>query len=115
MSFATDMQKAFAKKKKGWKFKTNNKLRGAYGQTNFDTKVVQINKKKHKDKKALKKERRYNTLKDGTESVLDTIAHELGHVANPKAGERKVAKRAKKGIRKLSTRMKRKLYRAFSK
>lgn len=115
MSFADDMQKAFAKKKKGWKFTTNNKLRGAYGETNFNKKTVQINKKKHKNKKALQKERRYNTLKDGTESILDTIGHELGHVANPNAGERKIAKRAKKGIKKLSTRAKKKMYRLFSK
>lgn len=115
MSFAEDMAKAFSKKKKGWKFKTDNKLRGAFGETDFAKKTVRINKKKHVDKKALARERRYNRLKNGHESMLDTIAHELDHVAKPNATERATAKHAKQGIKKLSTRKKRKLYRLFEK
>lgn len=95
---------------KQWKFKTDNKLRGAYGETNFDTKTVLINKKKHKDKKMLKSERRYNRLPDGTESILDTIEHEKGHILKPKATERQVEKSAKTRVKKMSPQQKKKAY-----
>lgn len=95
---------------KRWKFRTDNKLRGAYGETNFDTKTVLINKKKHKDKKMLAKERRYNRLPDGTESILDTIEHEAGHIRNPKATERQVEKSAQSRVKKMSPQQKKKSY-----
>lgn len=95
---------------KRWKFKVDNKLRGAYGQTDFDTKTVLINKKKHKDKKMLAKERKYHRLPDGTESIIDTIEHELGHIRKPKASERQVEKNATKRVAKMSTRAKQKTY-----
>ncbi len=100
---------------KGWKFKVDNKLRGAFGETDFDTKTVTINKKKHKDKKMLVRERVYNRLPNGTESILDTINHELGHVVNPKASEGIVEKKAKGSVKKLSPRQKKKLYGLFDK
>lgn len=93
-----------------WKFKVDNKLKGAYGETNFDTKTVLINKKKHKDKKMLKNERRYHRLPDGTESIIDTIEHELGHVRNPKATERQVEKSATRRVAKMSPTQKKKTY-----
>lgn len=93
-----------------WKFKVDNKLRGAYGETNFDTKTVLINKKKHKDKKMLARERKYHRLHDGTESIIDTIEHELGHVRNPKASEAKVEKDATRRVKKMSPTQKKKTY-----
>lgn len=95
---------------KRWKFKVDNKLKGAYGETNFDTKTVLINKKKHKDKKALKNERRYHRLPDGTESILDTIEHERGHILKPKASEAKVEKAATRRVAKMSPAQKKKAY-----
>lgn len=95
---------------KRWKFRVDNKLRGAYGQTDFDTKTVLINKKKHKDKKMLAKERKYHRLPDGTESIIDTIEHELGHVRNPKASEAKVEKAATRRVAKMSPAQKKKTY-----
>lgn len=95
----------------GWKYKTDNKMRGAYGETDFEKKTVRINKKKHTNKKALKTERRYNRNPDGSENMLDTIVHEMSHIANPKAGERKTEKRAKRITKKLSTRTKKRIYR----
>lgn len=95
---------------KRWKFKVDNKLRGAYGQTDFDTKTVLINKKKHKNKKMLAKERKYHRLPDGTESILDTIEHEKGHILKPKASETKVETAATKRVAKMSPRQKKKAY-----
>lgn len=94
----------------GFKYKTDNKMRGAFGETDLDKRVVRINKKKHTNPKALKNERRYNRNKDGTESILDTIVHEMGHVANPKAGEKKVEKQAKRLTKKMSPKVKKRIY-----
>lgn len=95
---------------KRWKFKVDNKLRGAYGQTDFATKTVLINKKKHKDKKMLAKERKYHRLPDGTESIIDTIEHELGHIRKPNASEGAVEKSATKRVARMSPRAKQKTY-----
>ena len=59
-----------------YKIKINNKMK-AFGQTDINTGVVEINKKKHKkDKKQL----------------ADTIKHELYHVKHPKATEKETYK-----------------------
>jgi hypothetical protein len=61
-----------ARKKLKPKIVVDNKLKG-YGQTDTNTGVVKINKKKHKgDKKQL----------------ADTIKHEMYHVKHPKATEK---------------------------
>lgn len=58
------------------KIKINNKMR-AYGQTDTNTGVIEINRKKHKgDKKQL----------------ADTIKHEMYHVKHPKATEKQTYK-----------------------
>lgn len=95
----------------GWKFKTDNKMRGAFGETNFDTKTIKINKKKHTNKKMLARERRYKRNPDGSESMLNTLVHELEHVSDPSASEKKVGKRAAKLAPKLSPRVKKRIYR----
>lgn len=94
----------------GWKFETDNKLRGAFAETDFNKKLVRINKKKHTDPNALKRERRYARNKNGSESILDSLVHEMGHIANPKASEKKVEKQAKKLTKKMSTRIKKRIY-----
>lgn len=100
---------------KRWKYKTDNKMRGAFGETNFNTKTIRINKKKHTDKKLLAKERHYNRNPDGSEKIIDTIVHELEHKRDPKATEKQVVKRAKKKTAKMSTLQKKKIYALFNK
>lgn len=95
---------------KEWKFKVDNKLRGAFAETDFNKKLVRVNKKKHTDKKLLARERSYNRNPDGSESLLDSLVHEKEHINDPKASEHKVVKRAARKVAKMSTRQKRKTY-----
>ncbi len=74
--------KGSLKKKKKAKIVVNNHMR-AFGQTDTKTKVVEINKKKHKGDKR---------------ELADTIKHELLHVKHPKMHEKTVYKKTKKEI-----------------
>lgn len=75
-SAVAEWDRASKKSKKKPKIVINNKMK-AFGQTDVKTKVVEINKKKHKgDKKQL----------------ADTIKHELYHVKHPKATEKQTYK-----------------------
>lgn len=95
--------KKFPKK---WKRRVNNKLRGAYGQTDFEKRVIEVNKKAHKDKKRA----RITPNKDGTESLIHTIVHEENHRKHPKKHERTVRREEKPMVKKLSKKQKKKLY-----
>ena len=94
----------------GWKFKTDNTLCGSYAETDFDKKLVRINKKKHTNKRLLARERSYHKNPDGSESMLDSLVHEMVHIADPKAGEKKTVRRAARIARKMSTREKKRVY-----
>lgn len=96
----------------GWRYKTDNKLRGAFAETDFAKKTIRLNKKKHKAKRSFSGERKNP---DGTESLLNTIVHEREHVRDPKATEKQVRKRARLKLKKMSTRQKQKAYRLFDK
>lgn len=83
----------------------DNKLKGAYGETDTEAKVVRINKKAHK-RMDLK---RVNRNPNGTESLVDTIVHEEMHAKHPNMHEKTVRKKAKKVVARLSQKAKSKI------
>lgn len=95
---------------KGWKYKTDNKLRGAFAETDFDTKTVRLNKKKHKPAARVK---HYQKNANGGESLINSIEHELLHIKHPNARERTVVKKTKVAVNRLSTHAKQKRYALF--
>lgn len=101
-----------AKDKKIWKH-VIGKVKGAYGETDTNTKVIKINKAYHKSKwnhsPAVKKN------KNGTANLLDTEVHELMHAKHPKMHERTVRKKTPKKIKRMSKRAKVRVYDKFNK
>lgn len=91
---------------KGFKVKKDSSLRGAYGETDFEKRVVRINKKKHKSTK----EKRITPNKDGSENMATTIQHELLHVKYPRKNEKAIEKLARAMVGKKSPKQKAKLY-----
>lgn len=89
-----------------WKRVVNNKLRGAYGITDYDKREIQINKKAHRSKRL----GRITPNKNGTESIIHTIVHEEHHRKHPRMHEKTVRKLEKKLVKKLGKKGKRKLY-----
>lgn len=92
---------------KGFKIKTNNKLRGAFGMTDFGKKTVEINKKLHRNAKKSKVSKGF-AKKDLT--LINTIAHEKMHVNHPKMLEKTVRKQTRKVVAKMGKKTKSKLY-----
>lgn len=84
----------------------DNRMRGAYGETDFEKKTIRINKKAHKRKSRKK----INPNKNGFESLIDTIAHELTHVRHPNMREKNVRKKTAAGIKKMGNKIKKRLY-----
>ena len=105
MKFNSTKYERVRKKVFGIKRVVNNKLKSAYGQTNLDTKKVEINKKAHKNMKL----ERVNKNPNGTESLVDTIVHEEMHAKHPKMHEKTVRKKAKKVVARLSQKQKSKI------
>ena len=89
------------------KRKVNNKLRGAFGQTTYNEgggAVIEINKKRHRDPRALK------GFPKQDRSLINTIVHEELHANHPKMHEKTVRKMARKRVTGLSRKSKNKLY-----
>lgn len=63
------------KRNKKYKIVVNNKIK-AYGQSDTRTKLIEVNKKKHKGNK---------------KELADTVLHEIKHLQHPKWSEKKVA------------------------
>lgn len=89
-----------------YKYKVDNKMRGAYGEIDEDKHVIRINKKRHKSSRV----ERITKNKDGSESLLATIWHEEMHRKHPKMTEKDIRKGEKK-VSSLSSKKKKKLYR----
>lgn len=87
------------KKKKKWKRKTDNRMRD-YGEIDFVTGAIKINKK----------ESRAYGKKKKVAGVLDTIVHEEMHAKHPRMHEKTVRKKAKRRIKKMSRKQKAKQY-----
>jgi len=87
------------------KIVVDNKLKGAYAESDLDTGVIRVNKKRHYEKGF----QRINPTKDGHENLTSTIYHERLHFKHPRASERSIRKMEKSGMKTLSNRSKRKL------
>lgn len=87
-----------------WKRKVNNNLRGAFGETDYGKRTITINKKRHKNKAALKKFPKID------QTLLNTIVHEETHAAHPRMLERTVRKVARRKTMTMSIKEKNKLY-----
>lgn len=83
----------------------DNKLRGAYGESDFDTGVIRVNKKRHFQKGY----QRINPTKDGHENLASTVQHELLHFKHPKAHEKTIRKMEKQTIARMPAKRKRQL------
>lgn len=70
----------------------DNKLKGAFGETDLDTNVIKINKKKHFDKSL----KMVNPTGDPYKDLASTVNHELLHIKHPKATETAIRKIEKK-------------------
>jgi len=91
------------------KRKINNKLRGAFGQTDIDEGTIVINKARHKNKRATKK----YAKKERT--MINTMVHEEEHMAHPKMTEKSVRKAARKKVARLTPQQKKKIYARYRK
>ena len=81
------------------------KVKGGFGETNFQTKTIKIDKKKHKSKK-------YKIAKKD-DSLINTETHELLHVQHPKKTEVEIRKLARLKVKKMSRKIKSKIYNKF--
>lgn len=97
-------------KRKKWKYKTDNKLRGAYGETDFDTKTIRINKKRHK--KTKRKSSYGIAKKDNT--LINTIVHEMMHKNHPRMHEKTVRKKTRLKVARMGQMAKRRMYKKFA-
>ena len=91
---------------KDYTIKVDNKLRGAYGETDTTKRVIRINKKMHKRKNdsSVKKN------PDGSVNLLDTIVHEKMHAEHPKMHEKTVRKETRNKIASMSPKAKKRIY-----
>ena len=92
--------------KESWKRIVDNKMRGAYGETDYKKKTIRINKKAHN------KPRYGIAKKDAT--LINTIIHEELHKKHPKRHEKTIRKQARKTATHLSTKNKQRLYKIYS-
>lgn len=91
---------------KGFKVKVDNKMKEGFGETNYDKKLIRINKKRHNSPNV----GRITPNKDGSEKLGVTILHELEHVRRPDAGERSVERVARRKFGKMNPRQRSRLY-----
>lgn len=95
-------------KPKGWTYKTDNKLRGAYGETDFNTKTIKINKKRSKESPLYKR-----PVTKGAKKYPDTLAtivHEEYHKNHPKATEKTTHKAERRIVSTMSSKQKKRMY-----
>lgn len=94
--------------KRPWKFKVNNKLPD-FGQTDFKTKTVEINKKLNA--KARKAKRNKYTIAKKDLTLINSIVHERLHTRHPKASERTIRRKARTEVSSMGQRAKARAYR----
>lgn len=80
----------------------DNKLRGAYGESDLSKGTIRINKKKHFQKGYT----RLNPAKDGHEKLYATVKHEMLHHEHPEKSETTIRKMEKSSIARMSTKQK---------
>ena len=101
---------AEGKSLKSYKKIVDNKL-GGYGETDLGKKIIKVNKKL--SKKSPLHKRPINKHAKAYPEVLDTIVHEVHHVAHPHKLEKNVRKATKKLIKKMGAKTKQKHYSLF--
>ena len=101
---------AEGKSLKNYKKTVDNKM-GVYGETDLRKKTIKVNKKMSKKDPVHK--RPINKHAKAYPEVLDTIVHEVKHVAHPKKLEKNIRKETKRAIKKMSTKAKQKHYSLF--
>ena len=98
---------------KKFAFKVDNKLRGAFGETDFDKRTIRINKKKHKEAKKAGKSP-YVGLSKKELTLLNTIVHEDMHRKHPRMTEKEVRKKTRAVIERMSTARKQAMYKKLA-
>lgn len=93
-----------------WKYRAK-KLKGSYGETDFDKKTITVDKARHKKAKKQTFKQRGFSKKDA--SLINTIVHEKMHQKHPKMHEKTVRRKSRKVVKKLSPKTKKKLYAKF--
>jgi len=91
------------KKKRKWKRRVDNKMHD-YGEIDYGKKTIRINKKRSKKWGRKRKKA----------GILDTIVHEETHLRHPKMGERRVVKRTKRKIKRMTKKQKARHYSKYS-
>lgn len=93
-----------------YKYKVDNKMRGAFGETNFQKKVIRINKKAHKHVSP--------SLRSGFAkkelTLINTLVHERMHSQHPRMHEKTVRRKTRDLVKRMSTAQKQKLYKKLS-
>ena len=79
-------------------------MRGAFGMIDEKNKTITINKKRHKNKQALKK------IPKKDRPLGNTIMHEETHAEHPRMREKTVRKVARKKFARMSKKQKSKMY-----
>lgn len=92
-------------RKKNWVVKRDDKMRGAFGETDYEKKVIRINVKRHKSSAP-----KIAPKDNGHEHLGKTIFHEFLHKRHPEWTERQVRKHEKSDWPKLSTAQKKSYY-----
>lgn len=88
--------------KKRIRIVVDNKLKGAYAESDLSTGLIRVNKKKHYDHSL----KRITPAPDGHEKLHSTVQHELLHFKHPRAHERTIRKMEKKSVARMSTKRK---------
>lgn len=94
--------------KKTWRRVVDNKMRGAYGETDFENKTIKVNKKKSKERPLYK--RPVNKGATKYPDVLATMVHEELHKDNPSMTEKNVRKAERAKVAKMSSKEKKRVY-----
>lgn len=95
------------KKSKKWKYKTDNKMR-AFGEADFDKKIIRINKKV--SKKAAKSKKKIYSFPKKESTVINSLVHETMHKDHPKMHEKTVRRKSAILVKRLSKKARAKYY-----
>lgn len=107
----SNLGRAMRTKKRGWTHTVDNKMRGAYGETDFENKTIRVNKKKSKERPLYK--RPVNKGASKYPDVLATMVHEELHKDNPKMTEKDVRKAERAKVARMSSKEKKRVYSRF--
>jgi hypothetical protein len=99
------------KKPTTWKYKVDNRMK-AFGYTDYDTKTIRVNKKKHEAAKKNPKYYRAYSKKELT--LVNTVVHEDLHRKHPRMTEKDVRKKAKHIVERMSKSRRQAMYKKLS-